>query len=592
VGGYGPRPALTRLGLFLGASVVGAAAAGVQLLPAVDYVTEHSRRTATTTEADEAENVAYSSSYSLNPEDVVSYVVPEFTGNQAGGAAWAEATYWGRNFAKDNTQYAGVVVLLLAGLSFFGGRRGGLRWFFVGLGTVALFYALGRHTPVWRVFYEVLPGISLFRAPDVASFLVGFSTVTLAAFGVDRALDFARGGGRGDEAAQSAERYLWIAAGVLALLMLLAASGALLSLWTALVYRDIGPFQLQALERARPFILRGSMVAAVLAAVAAATVWAGRKALLRPLGVTAVLALLIAVDALRIDSAFVQTLEDYLGVDFHAWTTPDPNLAYLLERQGEEPPFRVASLKQGGQDVGPAMFGLELATGHHPNDLARYRELIGMRGSGFPENLFHPNVLRLLNIRYLIVPAELGELEGVEPVSQTQVGGRPYEAVFPVDGLPRARLVAAAEVVPEADVLARVLDPAFDPARTVLLSEPPPVPLSGAEAAGEVVWLERGVNRMRLSVTSGGPALLVIADNWFPSWRARVDGVEVPVMRAYHTLRAVPVGEGEQMVELYYESTLLRGSLAVSLVTLALLLGVATFSSIRSRGRGAAPAGP
>ena len=64
---------------------------------------------------------------------------------------------------------------------------------------------------------------------------------------------------------------------------------------------------------------------------------------------------------------------------------PDPTTRFLEERMASEDPFRVFSMAGGnGQDVKPAMFGLELAAGHHPNDLGRYRELIGMTESTQP----------------------------------------------------------------------------------------------------------------------------------------------------------------------------------------------------------------
>jgi hypothetical protein len=64
----------------------------------------------------------------------------------------------------------------------------------------------------------------------------------------------------------------------------------------------------------------------------------------------------------------------------------------------------------------------------------------------------------------------------------------------------------------------------------------------------------------------------------------------VPVLRAYHTLRAVPVGAGEHTVELYYRSPLLARSLLLTLATVTLLLGVTAVSILRNRRRGAAGA--
>ncbi len=565
-----------RLGAFLVASVVGAGVAGVQLVPAMTYVTEHSRRTATTTRAGQEDNVAYSSSWSLHPEEAAGLIVPEFAGNAAGGAAWADGTYWGRNFFKDNHEYAGLVVLILSGLSFFGAPDRGLRSFFAGLGSVALLYALGQHTPVWRAFYEVVPGLDLFRVPQVVMFLFGFSAATLAAFGVDRALESASG--TADDGA-GVRRYPWAVVGALALLFGMAASGVLLSAWTSTVYAGIDPGAALALDRATPFIVQGFLLAVTMAAATAGTLWAGRRGLLKPSGVVAVLALLLALDAVRVDRAFIET------VDFDAWSAPDANLEFLLRRKAaDDDPFRVLSFANGGQDVRAGQFGLELAAGHHPNDLARYRELIGMRGSGQPENLTVPNVYRLLNVRYLLWPTyQLGPIQGLEPVSSTQVRGQIYEAIYELPGLPRARLVAQAVLASDATAVATILDPDFEPATTAVLSEDPPLELGGDVAEGEVVWEERGINRRRLRVRTDRPALLVIADNWFPSWRARVDGEEASLLRAYHTLQAVPLTTGEHVVEIDYDSPVLRSSLALSFASLTLVFGVGLGSLVRGR---------
>ena len=195
--GLSPRRSALRFALFLAFSVLGAGVAAVQLLPAVSYVTEFSRRTATTTQATEEGSIAYSSSWFMHPEELVSMVVPEFAGNSAGGADWATGTYWGRNVFKLNHEYAGFVVLLLAALAFFWAPGRGIRLTFLSVGGVALLFTLGAHTPVWRVFYELVPGISLFRAPSIAAFLFGFGAVTLMAYGVDRVLGLGEAGASG-----------------------------------------------------------------------------------------------------------------------------------------------------------------------------------------------------------------------------------------------------------------------------------------------------------------------------------------------------------------------------------------------------------
>ncbi|HZD06436.1 MAG TPA: hypothetical protein VE173_16105, partial [Longimicrobiales bacterium] len=330
-------------------------------------------------------------------------------------------------------------------------------------------------------------------------------------------------------------------------------------------------------------------VATVLAALVAGVVVAARKGVLKPLGVVAVLGILVFLDGFRVSAPFVQTMDETLHMDFYEWSRPDPLVRELLDRQAAEPPFRVASLARDGQDVTPAMHGLEMATGHHPNDLARYRELIGMVGSSMPRNILDPNVLAILNVRYLIWPEQAGRPSlpegygGSTLIARTRRGQQPYQSLYEFPTLPRARLVASARIVSDAEAVEVIRSPDFDPAAEAVLPEEPPLELEGGPVEGRVTWEERGVNRMRLSVTSDRNALLVLADNWYPAWHATVDGREVPVLRAYHTLRAVPVGPGEHTVALFYESSVLKGSLMLSLVTILLLAGVATASTLRRR---------
>lgn len=565
-----------RFGAFLLFSVLGAGITAVQLIPAVDYVTEHSRRAATTLEAEGPDAVAYASSWSLHAEEAASLVVPEFVGSSVGTREWTTDTYWGRNPFKLNHEYLGLVALLLALLAFAPGAGGGggsgglrqgegrpgLRWFMLGMGTVVLLFSMGANTPLWRIFYEVLPGISLFRAPSMVIFLTGFAVTTLAALGVDRAahlLDTGKG--------TQVVRILGVAVGLVAVGWILAASGALSALWTSVLYSDIDAGREMALETLQPHLVQGFGVAVVLAGLLAALWWSVGRGYFPVVLLVPGMALLVAVDQWRVDAAFIEVM------DYHAFAAPDENTRFLVDRAREEDPFRVLSLEQGGQDVRPGMYGLELAGGHHPNDLWRYRELIGMEGSGVPRHLasFHPNVMAVLNVRYVLWPeARFGPIEGIEPVNRI-VGpdGRGISAVYRVGTLPRARVVGEAQVVGSGQTLASVLDvDNYDPVTQVILEEDPPVELGGPEVTGTVRWLERAPNRLALEVDASGPAILVLAENWFPAWKAAVDGQDTPVLRADHTLRAIAVPAGTHRVEMWYDSLPVRLGLILSLGSL------------------------
>jgi hypothetical protein len=561
--------------LFLAASVTGAGVAGVQLVPALDYITDFSRRTATTTQASPEENRLYGSSWSLHPEEAMSLVIPEFVGNNSNGSDWATGTYWGRNPFKLNHEYLGLGILLLALLSFVGGPRKGVRLFLAGLGLVSLLYALGAHTPVWHVLFAVLPGIQLFRAPSMAIFLTGLSVAGLAAFGVDRVLAWIQDAGEAGGA--KGQRLLWVASGVVGVLLLAAGAGALTSFWTGALYS--GFQKTAALAAAEPYIVRGALLATLVALSLGVLLLLGRKGTLAPTAVVAVLAVLVTVDGARVDSAFIETR------DFYRFSSRGPSIDALLQLQQGQEPFRVLDLAepQVGQGVRSAMFGLEIASGHHPNDLARYRELTGMVGSGLPQNLLtSANLRAILNVGYIIWPVrQFGTPEGMEPISVTPMAnGEAFEAVYAVPTLPRARLVAQAEVVSDDDAVARLMDPSFDAAATVTVPEPLPVELGGGTPQGSVAWTQRDTDRQELRVTTDRRSLLVIADNWYPAWRATVDGEDAPLLRVNHTLRGIPVGPGEHTVVLEFRSTNVRMGLALSALCGLLVLGVGGVSAM------------
>ncbi|TVP55411.1 MAG: hypothetical protein EA351_10845 [Gemmatimonadales bacterium] len=602
----GPGPAGRHFATFLLFSILGAGAAGIQLIPAVDYVTEHSRRAATTVGAETPEAArAFSASWSLHPEEALALAVPEFVGANTRSEGWAAESYWGRNAFKLNHEYLGAGVLLLALLAFLGPLRGGappgIRWFLLGMGGVAFLFALGANTPVWRLFYEIVPGISLFRAPSMAIFLTGFGALTLMALGVDRGADLLdgldeakapvgkKGGGRtgssGGPPASSLRpgalrvvRTLGVGTALFLLGGVLAASGILFQLWTAVVYPGISDQAIATLEASRGFIVIGFFVTAVIGGALTLVWWAAARGLIGGVVLALILTLVVGADLFRVNVPFIQTL------DPARVTVPDPNLRFLQDRVREEPPFRVFSMIQGGQDVEPANFGIELAGGHHPNDLLRYNQLIGMRGGGVPENLasFNENALYILNVRYLLWP---GSIEGVEPVSQVQLqDGRIWASVYPYPGGPRARVVGSYRQVGEGEALSVVLDEeGFDPRRETVLERRPAVEPGGEGVGGRVEWIERTPDRLHFRVEATGPALVVVAENWFPAWTARVDGEQTEVLRADHTLRAISVPQGRSEVVMTYESSQLRVALRLSLASLLLVTGAGLFAGVRSR---------
>jgi uncharacterized membrane protein YfhO len=74
-----------------------------------------------------------------------------------------------------------------------------------------------------------------------------------------------------------------------------------------------------------------------------------------------------------------------------------------------------------------------------------------------------------------------------------------------------------------------------------------------------------------------------VSENYYPAWRATVDGEEAPVLRAQYALMAVPVPAGARSVDLVYRSAAYRIGRVVTLVTIVTVLALMAGDRLRRR---------
>lgn len=118
--------------------------------------------------------------------------------------------------------------------------------------------------------------------------------------------------------------------------------------------------------------------------------------------------------------------------------------------------------------------------------------------------------------------------------------------------LPRAFVPAFVEVVPETDKIPELLAiPSFDPREVAYVSQETDV--AGHPVRGTVTLVEDLPSRLVLRSNMQTAGLVVLADLWFPGWKARIDGKEIRLLRANHALRGIPVPAGESLIEVRYE---------------------------------------
>ncbi|MBC7263481.1 MAG: YfhO family protein [Chloroflexi bacterium] len=127
------------------------------------------------------------------------------------------------------------------------------------------------------------------------------------------------------------------------------------------------------------------------------------------------------------------------------------------------------------------------------------------------------------------------------------------------DAMPRAYLVHRAEVVAsDEEALARLQARDFSPREVVYLLDGEGRP-TGPPGSDDVVIVEEyAPMRVSLTTISDADGYLVLADSYYPGWRAYVDGVETPVCRANLMMRAVYVPAGRHAVTFVYKPRMFR----------------------------------
>jgi hypothetical protein len=181
-----------------------------------------------------------------------------------------------------------------------------------------------------------------------------------------------------------------------------------------------------------------------------------------------------------------------------------------------------------------------------------------------------PNVLRGFGVTHLLSP------EPIEGASLPLVAQFPDAYAYRIDRASRVRVVGSAEYVAnDSAAVRRLVDPTFDPDRSVILDDAM-APESGAsqnpETAGTASIVEEDARHITIEAEATRGGYLVLADTFYPGWSAEVDGTVTPIYRANLSIRAVPLNPGRHRVRFEYEMPgLVRGA-QTSLLGVSLLL--------------------
>jgi hypothetical protein len=494
--------------------------ASIQFLPTYFYTTNFSPRTGGVT-------FEYAASWSLHPEEIVSLMYPHFVGYSTRDGD----TYWGRNLFKLNSESPGPLVLLLAigGILIFRGKRGTAPWLF--LFFFCPIYALGAHTPIFNLIFRLVPGAKFLRAVSVIMFMFSCSVCVLAAHFVD---DFL--GGALDKVKRNIATALFVVALSGGLLMTIFRE-SLFGFWAKNFCGELADEKLIIFKNSARTWDWGALVLVAMAGIGLYLLAGAYREKRNGWPITALLAAGVLVTSLMYSTAFVG------AIGLEEWVRPDPMVERMAADGSRFRVFPNVGSNFYDRNYLP-IFGLETVNGFYDNRIARYEFLAG-RGS---VNLQYPNIMNMLNVKYLILR---GRYEIPSLVLERDLG---EVALYRNErALPRAYLVHEA-VVATSDTLALEIlkDPEFDPSRAIILHEGQELAAERPGEAEEVQIAAYEPNKVVVRVKAAAPGYLFFGENYLPYWKASIRGNEVPLLRCNISMRAVYVEPGDHMIEMKY----------------------------------------
>jgi len=181
------------------------------------------------------------------------------------------------------------------------------------------------------------------------------------------------------------------------------------------------------------------------------------------------------------------------------------------------------------------------------------------------------------------------EVRAADGTSRTGVGlctlsdGQPSASVYGVDWrqafrgrvyvferlapMPRAYVVYGAEhIADDYEAVGRLLDEAFDLRNVAVVADPVPLPAQPEVTTSRAEIVEYRDTRVVVKGSAVQTGLLVLGDQYYPGWRAYVDGQPTNLVRVNHICRGVVLPAGEHEVVFEFAPASLRMGICLSLV--------------------------
>lgn len=454
-----------------------------------------------------------------------------------------------------------VLALLVGGIARGRLFARGVRFFAVAAALILL-YALGWYTPAFRLMFETLPGVALFRRPADATFVLCALVAILGGYCVHRLI--------GDPARTASA----------VIIACVAVLGAALAAGAFALAASVGT----TAAAGGPIVLGLGLAAAAFVVLAL-----GQR--MGALAATLLIGAFMTADlawnngpneSTGLPPATYEALRPDTGNDTVAMIRSRLSATAAPDRRDR---IELAGIGYHWPNLG-LVHDVDHLFGHNPLRLDVFARATGVGDTiatpdqrtfapAFPS--YRSRLADLFGLRWIATGVPIEQIDRTLAAGDLPLVARTSEAFLYENprALPRVLVTAQAQRADFARILKSGTWPDFDPRHTVLLAEDRPARTgpgaSGAEGAGGAGGAARivayGHAEIDIAVDAPQGGFLVLNDVWHPWWRASVNGTATRILQANVLFRAVPVPPGASRVRFTFHPfsgafTALRARLA------------------------------
>lgn len=480
-----------------------------------------------------------SSNYALGEDSEIYKTVKKYAGtSQAKQIVKALPTYWGDQPFTSGPVYAGAIICFLFVLGLLA-VKGPERWWLLVAVIIGILLSWGRNLPSLNNWlFDHLPLYNKFRTPSMSLVMTTTAMAMLGMLALRALLK-----------KEVEQKHIYIATGITGgLCLLFALFPGMAGGFTAKMDAQLPEWLSECLiDDRRAMLTSDAWRSLCFILLAAAVLFAYLKIEKMRSGIViALMGVLILADLWTVDKRFLND-DHFVPKRRNLVTMTEADKQILADK---DPNYRVLNLTTSTFNDAQTSYFHKSVGGYSPAKLRRYQDIIDHYFAG---NI-NMNVLNMLNTRYVITqqgvqynPEAFGNAWFVQNIDWVNNPNEEIAAIGNIDLLQKA-----------------VIDTCWRTkvSEGLAMTQPASIRLTNYANPGNLFYESES--------TEDG--LAVFSEVYYKTWKAFIDGKEVPVVRANYILRAIEVPAGKHTIEFRCEDDLLLDTQIVSTIASCLVV--------------------